>query len=57
MISKARNHRQAELGIEAADEVATRTIACKMMEEVALGGVQAFLEKRPPHWHDWKLNI
>jgi len=43
-------YRQAELGLEAAYERATQTIACNMMDQVALEGVQAFLEKRPPRW-------
>ncbi|MGH8319620.1 MAG: enoyl-CoA hydratase [Steroidobacteraceae bacterium] len=43
-------YRQSELGIEAAYEAATQTIACNMMDEAALEGVQAFLEKRPPRW-------
>jgi enoyl-CoA hydratase/carnithine racemase len=43
-------YRQAELGIEAAYQSATETIACNMMEATALEGVQAFIEKRPPRW-------
>jgi len=43
-------YRQAELGIEAAYKAASQTMACNMMEEAALEGVQAFIEKRPPHW-------
>ncbi len=41
-------YRQAELGITAAYEVAGETMACNMMDEAALDGVQAFIEKRPP---------
>jgi enoyl-CoA hydratase/carnithine racemase len=41
-------YRQAELGIAAAYEAATETMACNMMDEAALEGVQAFIEKRPP---------
>ena len=41
-------YRQAELGIAAAYEAATETLACNMMNEAALEGVQAFIEKRPP---------
>jgi 1,4-dihydroxy-2-naphthoyl-CoA synthase len=26
-------------------------MACNMMEEAALEGVQAFIEKRPPRWN------
>ena len=43
-------YRQVELGIAAAYESASQTMACNMMDEAALEGVQAFIEKRPPHW-------
>jgi enoyl-CoA hydratase/carnithine racemase len=43
-------YRQAELGIEAAYETAGQTMACNMMDATALEGVQAFIEKRAPHW-------
>jgi enoyl-CoA hydratase/carnithine racemase len=43
-------YRQVELGIAAAYREASQTMACNMMEEAALEGVQAFIEKRPPHW-------
>lgn len=43
-------YRQAELGIEAAYKAASQTMACNMMEDAALEGVQAFIEKRPPRW-------
>jgi len=43
-------YRQAELGIAAAYEAAVQTMACNMMDEAALEGVQAFIEKRPPRW-------
>jgi enoyl-CoA hydratase/carnithine racemase len=41
-------YRQLELGIADAYEAAGQTMACNMMEECALEGVQAFIEKRPP---------
>jgi enoyl-CoA hydratase/carnithine racemase len=41
-------YRQAELGITAAYEAAEETMACNMMDEAALEGVQAFIEKRSP---------
>jgi enoyl-CoA hydratase/carnithine racemase len=44
-------YRQAEVGIAAAYEAATQTMACNMMDEAALEGVQAFIEKRPPRWN------
>lgn len=43
-------YRQIELGIAAAYEVAVETMACNMMDEAALEGVQAFIEKREPRW-------
>jgi hypothetical protein len=39
-------YRQAELGTEAAYEAAGHTMACNMMDESALEGVQAFIDKR-----------
>jgi enoyl-CoA hydratase/carnithine racemase len=42
-------YRQGELGIAAAYEAASQTMACNMMDEAALEGVQAFIEKRPTH--------
>jgi enoyl-CoA hydratase/carnithine racemase len=43
-------YRQLETGIAAAYEDAGRTMACNMMDDSALEGVQAFIEKRPPNW-------
>ena len=43
-------YRQLETGIAAAYEDAAQTMACNMMDESALEGVQAFIEKRPPDW-------
>ncbi len=43
-------YRQLEAGIEAAYADAGRTMACNMMEEAALEGVQAFIDKRKPGW-------
>ena len=43
-------YRQLEVGVEAAYEDAGRTMACNMMDEAALEGVQAFIEKRKPAW-------
>jgi enoyl-CoA hydratase/carnithine racemase len=43
-------YRQVELGLESAYEAAGETMACNMMHETALEGVQAFIEKRPPRW-------
>ncbi len=43
-------YRQAEMGVEAAYQLAGETMACNMMDEAALEGVQAFIEKREPSW-------
>jgi enoyl-CoA hydratase/carnithine racemase len=43
-------YRQAELGIAAAHEAAGKSMACNMMDEAALEGVQAFIDKRQPRW-------
>jgi enoyl-CoA hydratase/carnithine racemase len=43
-------YRQAELGLEAAYQAAAETMACNMMEQDALEGVQAFIDKRAPRW-------
>jgi enoyl-CoA hydratase/carnithine racemase len=43
-------YRQREMGIEAAYQLATQTMATNMMEACALEGVTAFTEKRKPTW-------
>jgi enoyl-CoA hydratase/carnithine racemase len=43
-------YKQLELGIAAAYEAASQTMACNMLNEAALEGVQAFIDKRPPRW-------
>ncbi len=43
-------YRQLEVGVEAAYADAGRTMACNMMDESALEGVQAFIDKRKPAW-------
>jgi enoyl-CoA hydratase/carnithine racemase len=43
-------YRQLEMGVEAAYQLAGQTMACNMMDDAALEGVQAFLDKRPPGW-------
>jgi enoyl-CoA hydratase/carnithine racemase len=50
-IGKQFFYRQAELGIAAAYGAASQVMACNMMDESALEGVQAFIEKRPPRWN------
>lgn len=49
-MGKALFYRQLETGIEKAYEDAGQTMACNMMEDTALEGVQAFIDKRPPQW-------
>ena len=49
-IGKEFFYRQAELGIAAAYDAASQVMACNMMDEAALEGVQAFIEKRHPRW-------
>lgn len=49
-MGKALFYRQLEKGIAAAYDDAAQTMACNMMDEVALEGVQAFIEKRPAAW-------
>jgi enoyl-CoA hydratase/carnithine racemase len=43
-------YRQIELGIASAYEAAAQTMACNMMDEAALEGVQAFIDKRQASW-------
>jgi enoyl-CoA hydratase/carnithine racemase len=43
-------YHQLEKPIDAAYDDAGRTMACNMMDEAALEGVQAFIDKRPPNW-------
>ncbi|HOL37681.1 MAG TPA: enoyl-CoA hydratase [Rubrivivax sp.] len=49
-MGKALFYRQLEEGIQAAYDDAGRTMACNMMDDSALEGVQAFIDKRPPNW-------
>jgi len=43
-------YRQIELGVTPAYEAAAQTMGCNMMDDAALEGVQAFIDKRPPRW-------
>jgi enoyl-CoA hydratase/carnithine racemase len=43
-------YREAEMDIASAYDAASQVMACNMMDEAALEGVQAFMEKRPPRW-------
>lgn len=49
-MGKDQFYRQLETGIAAAYQLAGQTMACNMMDDAALEGVQAFIEKRPPSW-------
>ena len=47
---KALFYRQLEVPMAEAYADAGRTMACNMMDEAALEGVQAFIDKRAPRW-------
>ena len=49
-MGKSLFYRQLEKGIAAAYDDAGQTMACNMMDDSALEGVQAFIDKRPPSW-------
>jgi len=49
-VGKALFYRQLEMGVEAAYQLAGQTMACNMMMDSALEGVQAFIDKRSPEW-------
>jgi enoyl-CoA hydratase/carnithine racemase len=49
-MGKALFYRQIEKGMADAYADAGDTMACNMMDDSALEGVQAFLDKRPPNW-------
>jgi enoyl-CoA hydratase/carnithine racemase len=50
-MGKKQFYRHIETGIEEAYAIAGHAMACNMMDEAALEGVQAFIDKRPPAWH------
>jgi enoyl-CoA hydratase/carnithine racemase len=49
-IGKDQFYRQLETGVAQAYAIAGEAMACNMMDEATLEGVQAFIDKRPPHW-------
>jgi enoyl-CoA hydratase/carnithine racemase len=49
-MGKALFYRQLEMGIDAAYADASETMASNMMNDCALEGVQAFIDKRKPNW-------
>ena len=50
-LGKAMVYRQLNQSLEDAYADATETIACNMMMEEAIEGVDAFIEKRKPNWN------
>jgi enoyl-CoA hydratase/carnithine racemase len=49
-MGKAQFYRQIEMGMAAAYQLAGQSMACNMMDDAALEGVQAFIDKRKPTW-------
>lgn len=43
-------YQQREMGVAAAYQLASQTMACNMVHPVAQEGVQAFIDKREPQW-------
>lgn len=43
-------YKQIEMGIGVAYQLAGQTMACNMVDEATLEGVQAFIDKRKPAW-------
>jgi len=43
-------YKQMEMGIAPAYEYAADVMACNMMAEDVGEGIDAFMQKRPPHW-------
>ncbi|MFN3984285.1 MAG: enoyl-CoA hydratase [Rhodocyclaceae bacterium] len=43
-------YRQLEMGLDAAYQMASETMACNMMTDDAAEGIDAFMAKRPPQW-------
>lgn len=49
-LGKQMFYKQLEQGVAGAYQLAGETMACNMMDEAALEGFQAFVEKRAPSW-------
>ena len=49
---KALFYKQLEMGVEAAYQAASETMACNMMCDDAGEGIDAFMAKRKPEWRD-----
>jgi len=51
-IGKRAFYRHLEMGLEAAYQYAAEEMACNMMAEDAAEGIDAFIGKRAPQWHN-----
>ena len=49
-LGKQMFYRQLEMGMDAAYQMASETMACNMMTEDAVEGIDAFVAKRKPEW-------
>jgi enoyl-CoA hydratase/carnithine racemase len=45
-------YRQLEMSIDAAYQLAGETMACNMMDDAAMEGTRAFVQKRAPRWRE-----
>jgi enoyl-CoA hydratase/carnithine racemase len=45
-------YRQLEMGIDAAYQLAGETMACNMIDDAAMEGTRAFVQKRAPNWRE-----
>jgi len=43
-------YKEIEMGLDAAYQYAAEVMACNMMAEDVGEGIDAFAQKRPPHW-------
>jgi enoyl-CoA hydratase/carnithine racemase len=49
-MGKTMFYRQLEMGLDAAYQIASETMACNMMTDDAAEGIDAFMAKRKPDW-------
>lgn len=45
-------YRQLEAGMDTAYQLAGETMACNMLDDAALEGIEAFIQKRTPRWRE-----